>query len=444
MHRSCMNILAIALFIVVTQVAISRRVQRYKLSLRGRQHEEGRRAGLASNTSTPMIWGWSVEQNLLSSTDILIKNIFVSHKYSECMRMLCVPSRITFAELLQFVFEYIFFGIYVSEHHLFSQQFIRHVIAENQARSTKLSPAKMARQHQNEDRTFSVAFDAKMEAIQAAGTQRRKLMRDAWEDIDNGWRALEQRLVGVGIVNSSEQGMLRLNAGGSHVNVCQSVLRGEGPPESRTLASLFEKAWDKRLPRDEDGFIVLDESPTCMKRILHALLAASGTGSGTANIELLGDSLPPDEMAYLPYMFSALGLPALRSTVLEPHEFGELSATVLGWCPGIPSGLELIYRASRDGRTPQAFHSQCGDDEEQRAFTTLDARNDIINTAQRAANIIVDVASPCQHCGAQLFKGEFSNFAIFRHIPMKLSNSISPHADHVHSPVLVSHNYNYS
>ena len=25
------------------------------------QHEEGRRAGLASNTSTPMIWGWSVD-----------------------------------------------------------------------------------------------------------------------------------------------------------------------------------------------------------------------------------------------------------------------------------------------------------------------------------------------------------------------------------------------
>ena len=47
---------------LATQVAIFRRVQRYKLSLRGRQQEEeGRRAGLASNTSTPMIWGWSVD-----------------------------------------------------------------------------------------------------------------------------------------------------------------------------------------------------------------------------------------------------------------------------------------------------------------------------------------------------------------------------------------------
>ena len=46
---------------VAIQVAISRRVQRYKLSPRGCQQEEGRRAGLASNTSTPMIWGWSVD-----------------------------------------------------------------------------------------------------------------------------------------------------------------------------------------------------------------------------------------------------------------------------------------------------------------------------------------------------------------------------------------------
>lgn len=76
--------------------------------------------------------------------------------------------------------------------------------------------------------------------------------------------------------------------------------------------------------------------------------------------------------------------------------------------------------------------------EEQRAFT-LDARNDIINTAQRAANIIVDIASPCQHCGAHLFKGEFSNIAISRHISIKLSNSISPHADHLLSSVLIRH-----
>ena len=44
---------------VATQVAISRRVQRYKLSLRGRQEMEGRTASFGS--STPMVWGWSVD-----------------------------------------------------------------------------------------------------------------------------------------------------------------------------------------------------------------------------------------------------------------------------------------------------------------------------------------------------------------------------------------------
>ncbi|CAB1116596.1 unnamed protein product [Ectocarpus sp. CCAP 1310/34] len=43
------------------QVAISRRVQRYKLALRGRQDAENRRTRSTSDQSTPMIWGWSVD-----------------------------------------------------------------------------------------------------------------------------------------------------------------------------------------------------------------------------------------------------------------------------------------------------------------------------------------------------------------------------------------------
>lgn len=44
---------------VATQVAISRRVQRYKLSLRGRQEFENRAS--ATTNSTPMVWGWSLD-----------------------------------------------------------------------------------------------------------------------------------------------------------------------------------------------------------------------------------------------------------------------------------------------------------------------------------------------------------------------------------------------
>ncbi|CAB1109322.1 unnamed protein product [Ectocarpus sp. CCAP 1310/34] len=43
------------------EVAISRRVQRYKLALRGRQDAENRRTRSTSDQSTPMIWGWSVD-----------------------------------------------------------------------------------------------------------------------------------------------------------------------------------------------------------------------------------------------------------------------------------------------------------------------------------------------------------------------------------------------
>jgi len=82
--------------------------------------------------------------------------------------------------------------------------------------------------------------------------------------------------------------------------------------------------------------------------------------------------------------------------------------------------------------------------EEQRSFT-LNARNDIINTAQQAANITVHIASPCQHCGAQLFKGEFSKISIFRHrlYPWKL-NSISSHADHLLSSFHIMHSLQLS
>ena len=82
--------------------------------------------------------------------------------------------------------------------------------------------------------------------------------------------------------------------------------------------------------------------------------------------------------------------------------------------------------------------------EEQRSFT-LNARNDIINTAQQAANITVHIASPCQHCGAQLFKGEFSKISIFRHrlYPWNL-NSISSHADHLLSSFHIMHSLQLS
>lgn len=84
-----------------------------------------------------------------------------------------------------------------------------------------------------------------MDVMQAAGRLRRKLMQDAWENIDKGWDALQQPLIEVGMTESSKEGVLRLNVGGLH---SQSVLSGQGFSETRTLASLFERGVGQEAP----------------------------------------------------------------------------------------------------------------------------------------------------------------------------------------------------
>lgn len=48
------------------------------------------------------------------------------------------------------------------------------------------------------------------------------------------------------------------------------------------------------------------------------------------------------------------------STVFEANQARALAATIQGWCPGHPRGLDLLYRASRDGWTCQAFQDKSG------------------------------------------------------------------------------------
>ncbi|CAM9357031.1 unnamed protein product, partial [Ectocarpus sp. 8 AP-2014] len=45
------------------------------------------------------------------------------------------------------------------------------------------------------------------------------------------------------------------------------------------FGALVGGVWDKRVPRDSDGCIVLDESPTCLKHIIHTLLNSCVTTS---------------------------------------------------------------------------------------------------------------------------------------------------------------------
>ncbi|CAM9189820.1 unnamed protein product [Scytosiphon promiscuus] len=220
----------------------------------------------------------------------------------------------------------------------------------------------------NEKRTFSEAFDASVSSTESAALQRRKEMNSVWEDIDKRGQELEECMVAVGITkpSTSLDNMLRLNVGGSQVTVRRSILEGKGCPDSWTLGDLFDSVWDERIPRDNDGCIVVDESPACVRHLVHKLLQ----GSGSHHAPGKGFALSPEDEAHVPYVSRVLGLEsqgpgfiavANRSTVLEPHELGPLSDTLLGWCPGNPTRMELVYRASRDGWKPRDFHSRCGD-----------------------------------------------------------------------------------
>ena len=218
----------------------------------------------------------------------------------------------------------------------------------------------MLRSQLNEKETFSATLTASAAETEAALKQRRTEMDQAWDSVDERWKELEQRMVEVGIArpSSSSEGMVRMNVGGSHVNCRRSVLEGKRGSCSQawSLGNLFEAQWDERVPRDADGRIVLDESPVCAKHLVHALL--------TGNHDF-GAGLIAEEKPYLLYVARALGLSPVGmsveggSTILRPGAEGPLTAALQSWCPDKPGGLQLLYRASRDGWTPAAFHAKC-------------------------------------------------------------------------------------
>lgn len=228
----------------------------------------------------------------------------------------------------------------------------------------------MSRCHMNENDTFSATVNAYSKEVEAALRQRRKEMSQAWEDVDRGWHELNQCRIDAGITkpSGSQEGMVRLNVGGSHLNFRRCVLDGKKDPSATwALANLFESVWDDRLPRDSDGRIVLDESPACVKHLIHSLIESSGATPGCVS---RGEALAPDEMVYLPHVAHALGLSAYiplqgmelvgGTMILSSCEVGELTATLQGWCPGNPNTMQLLYRASRDGWSPYPFHASCG------------------------------------------------------------------------------------
>lgn len=244
----------------------------------------------------------------------------------------------------------------------------------------------MRRHTKNEGKTFSAALDSTVKEAEASLCLRRKEMAQAWDDLDKGWQDLRNRMAEVGIAKplASDERIAWLNVGGSLVNVHRSILEGERGPSAApwALADVLASVWDKRLPRDSEGRTVLDESPACVKHLVHTRPGKDGDLGEALQINVLAD----DEKPNLSHVLRALGpqVPAIGmtavtgqraeratiagmtvsggSTVFDANNINRLIATIQGWCPGQPHELVLLYRASRDGWTSHAFDARCGAD----------------------------------------------------------------------------------
>ena len=202
-------------------------------------------------------------------------------------------------------------------------------------------------------------------------------MDAAWEELEERWAANNRRMVGLKVrPRTDEEGMLELNVGGSIVRVFWHLLAQTEGFEDSVLGALLHGVWDKgRIPRDADGRIVLDESPTCIKHAIHAML----TGRSSSVAEALprgaaSSAVAIDEAPCLIYTAHVMGLwravpthPKCAnvtggSTALETFEIAPLGAAIREWVGDSTDEMTLIYRATRDGFGCEAFTARCNKD----------------------------------------------------------------------------------
>eukprot|EP00903_Cladosiphon_okamuranus_P007901 g7633.t1 len=248
----------------------------------------------------------------------------------------------------------------------------------------------MLRRHFKQREAFRKTASAHVKQLNAAVELAVAAMDGPWSDLEKGWLVHQQHLVEIGIRPATgNEGVLRLNIGGLPANVHRSLLAEAEGFQGSVLGALFDQMWDGRLPRDADGRIVLDESPTCVKHLIHALLKGGCSKNAMATTRAWRDcgsrlaaapaaaaaaaaapaAVAADDEAYLLYISHVLGLSGVGATnpktkgmkvkggtaIASPLQLPRWSRMLESWLPGDSAGLNLLYRASRDGFATAPF-----------------------------------------------------------------------------------------
>ncbi|CAN0071380.1 unnamed protein product, partial [Laminaria digitata] len=140
---------------------------------------------------------------------------------------------------------------------------------------------------------------------------RRADMDAAWAALEEGWKEHNGRTVTLEVrPRTNEEGMLKLNVGGSVVNVRWHLLAETEGFKDSVLGVLLEGVWGReRIPRDADGRIVLDESPACIKHIIHKIITGRAGSVKVGLPECLARSaVAADEVPCLIYTAHVMGL----------------------------------------------------------------------------------------------------------------------------------------
>ena len=106
---------------------------------------------------------------------------------------------------------------------------------------------------------FPKSADEHAQQVARLLQHRRAELNAAWDELEVGWKANDERMTELGLrPRTAEEGMIKLNVGGSNVTLFWNLLvEAEGFRDS-ILSALLEGVWDKeRILRDADGCILL-------------------------------------------------------------------------------------------------------------------------------------------------------------------------------------------